>query len=170
LLHNGGKSTFGVVQSNGGSISFALANNGDTDGGGEGLIMNNLNGTSISGDVDPGDAGTANLLSLDPTAWHEIWVTIAAGGAGTHQVNIYADGSLSPTTFDVTAGDGSDFGGISYITMGLGSTGMSGAIDIDFVGWAPGVIQPQVPEPSTALLGVFAATGLIGVARRRRKA
>ena len=173
VIHDGGKGPFGIKQADGGVVSFGLALEVEdsTSFTGGGLIMNNLNGAAVSGDVDwqGDDAGTQNVLSLDPTAWHEFWITIAAGGSGTHVVEVYADGSLTPTTFDVTAGTGSDFGG-SYIAMGAGSTPQQGAHDIDFMAWAPGVIQPQVPEPSTALLGVFAATGLIGVARRRRKA
>ncbi len=171
VIHDNGKGPFGIKQADGGIVSFGLALDVEdsTSFAGGGLVMNNLNGAAVSGDVDwqGDDAGTQNILALDPTAWHEFWITIAAGGSGTHVVDIYADGSLSPTTFEVTAGSGDDFGGIGYIAMGAGSTPQHGAMDVDFMAWAPGVIQPQVPEPSTALLGVFALTGL-AFARRRR--
>ena len=45
----------------------------------------------------------------------------------------------------------SNFSG-SYIGMSLGSTPQQGAIDIDFMAWAPGFNQPQcLPEPSSFL-------------------
>ena len=127
VTHDGGKGNFGIKQANGGLISFSLATTSDLTGVSTGgLIMNNLNGAVITNDVDEGDPGTRNLFTLiDPTKWHEFWITIAAGGTGTHVVNIYADGSLIPTSFDVTAGSGSDFA-VGYLGLGLGSTPQSG--------------------------------------------
>ena len=106
--------------------------------------MNNLNGTAISGVVDSGEAGTANILPLDPTQWHEFWINIQkdASGKGTHKVDIYLDGSSTPKTVMVTAGDGSDFAGISYIAMGQGSTGQSGALDVDYFDYKLGSVVP----------------------------
>lgn len=161
LIHDGGKGNFTVKQASGGAISFSLANAGDGAPGGA-LLTNNLNGTTVTGDVDSGEEGDVNLLDIeDPTAWHEFWITVQAGGAGTHQVSIYQDGSLVPTVLDVTAGSGSDFSDISYIAMGVGSTGQSGALDIDFFGWAPGAAAP-VPEPSTAAIALLGLAGLVG--------
>ena len=104
---------------------------------------NNLNGNAVSGDVDTGEAGSPNFLSLDPTEWQELWITIASGGEGTHQVVIYSNGNNAPVaTLDVTAGDGSDFADMSYVAIGVGSTGQAGAIDYDFVRVASGVHPP----------------------------
>jgi hypothetical protein len=166
-IHDGGKGNFTIKQSVGGGIAFSLATDADGFPGGA-LLMNSLNGNAVSGDVDTGE-GTANTLALnDPTDWNEFWVTIQAGGAGTHQVSIYQNGSLVPTVFDVTAGSGSDFADISYIATGIGSTGQAGAFDLDFYAWAPGVAAPgQIPEPSTAVLALLGLIGLAGWSLRR---
>jgi hypothetical protein len=133
LIHDGGKGNFGIKQASGGIISFSLATAGDT-GSIAGLLMNNLNGSAISGTVDSGEEGTANVLPLDPTRWHEFWITIEGdtSSGGTHRVEVYLDGSLVPRMFHVTAGSGSDFGDITYLGLGAGSTGQSGALDVDF--------------------------------------
>ncbi|MBI4658236.1 MAG: hypothetical protein HY735_05195 [Verrucomicrobia bacterium] len=143
LIHDGGKGNFGIKQAAGGVISFSLATATDT-GSQAGLVMNNLNGATVSGTVDSGEAGTANILALDPIQWHEFWVTIQKdnSGKGTHQVDIYLDGSTAPKTFVVTAGDGSDFTDISYIAMGVGSTGQSGALDVDYFDYKVGALVP----------------------------
>src|SRR3990172_348449 len=92
--HDGGKGNFGVHQETGGdrTISFCLslatdAQDGDITtymGGKQGLIINSLNGAAPSGDVDAtdGSRGTANLLELDPTQWHEFWITIQPDTSG----------------------------------------------------------------------------------------
>ena len=55
-------------------------------------------------------------------------------------------------SFTVTAGTGSDFDGISYLAIGTGSTGQSGALDIQGLSWAPGVFEPvAVREDQPAL-------------------
>ncbi len=159
-IHDGGKGAFTIRQSTGGTISFSL------DDALTGLNMNNLNGGSVTGDVDTGEAGTANVLGVgDGTQWHDVWITIRAGGAGTHQASIYLDGSLTPTVFDLTAGSGSDATG-SYIAMGQGATPHSGAIDVDFFNVFEGAVAPLlIPEPSSVML---LALGLVGFFRRRR--
>ena len=69
-----------------------------------------------------------------PTDWHEFWVTIQGdtSGGGTHRVDVYMDGSTTPTTFHVTSGTGEDEGR-DYLVMEQGATPQSGALDIDFV-------------------------------------
>jgi len=158
--HDGGKDNFNVRQSNGDKlISFALAVASDDDEleGKSGLTMNKLNGAEVTNDVDvQGDEpGTVNILELDPTQWHEFWITIQAdpSGTGTHVVNIYVDGSMEPEVFYVTAGDGDDYSD-SYVAMGVGATPQSGAIDIDFFAYRPGVVPPdgvyKAGDPSPA--------------------
>jgi len=147
--HDAGKDNFSVRQSNGDKlVSFALCLAADDDEleGKSGLTMNKLNGTAPSGDVDiQGDEpGTVQILEFDPTQWHEFWITIQADptGTGTHMVQIYMDGSLVPDVFYLTAGNGDDYSD-SYISMGVGATPQSGAIDIDFFGYRPGLYAPD---------------------------
>ncbi len=74
----GGKGMVGLKQrarTMGGIISFSFTNSPDAAA----LVVNNLNGKEVSGDVDTGEPGVANAISLDPTAWHDVWVTISKG-------------------------------------------------------------------------------------------
>ncbi len=166
-IHDSGKG-IGFQQSDGGSkaIGFHLALPSDDDALSQaGLVMNSLNGTSPTGDVDTGE-GTLNILPLnDVTDWHEFWITIAPGGTGTHQVSIYADGATTPQVFDVTAGSGNDYDE-TVLTMGLGATGQSGAIDIDFIAYKGGV--HPVPEPATLIMLLSVAVTGLAMLRRRR--
>lgn len=171
VIHDGGKGNFTIRQGKGDQIiSFCLALGSDDDElqGRSGLVMNKLNGTSPTGDVDlQGDEpGVVNILDLDPTAWHEYWITIAGGtsGGGTHVVSVYTDGSLVPTVFSVTAGDQDDYAD-SYLGMGVGATPQSGAIDVDFLSYVPGVMAP-IPEPATICLLGF---GALAALRRRKR-
>jgi hypothetical protein len=117
----------------------------------DGLNMNKENGTEASLDVSyQGEASQAsisgqdNILVLDPTKWHEFWVTIlpANSGDGTHEVKIYLDGNPEPEVFIVTAGTGSEFNGQAALAIGCGSTTQHGAMDLDFVGYKYGAFAP----------------------------
>lgn len=139
-----GRGNIGIHQKNGGTISFSLGRASD-NGVGAGLFMNNRNGAALTGVVDPGESGEKNLFPLsDPTVWHEFWITIVGdtSGGGSHRVSVYADGSLVPVVFHVTAGTAWDYADISYLAMGTLSTTQAGAIDIDFVSWKSGVAAP----------------------------
>jgi hypothetical protein len=146
--HDGGKDNFGVRQSDGDQVvSFALSLASDDDElPANGLTMNKLNGTSPTADVDlqDDDPGTVNILEIeDMTVWHEFWITVEADptGTGTHLVQVYMDGSVEPAEFYVTAGDGDDYDD-SYISLGVGATPQSGAIDVDFFAYVPGAMGP----------------------------
>ncbi len=155
IVHDGGKGNFSVHQLAGGTISFCLAV--QTDHAyldsvlmKEGLVMNrrganvNWQGAANDSTFDP---ESVCLVELDPRVWHEFWITIQAAedttGGATHKVDVYVDGSAEPQSFNTTAGTGSDFTG-SYIAMGCGATPQSGAYDIDFYAYTPGVHVPSV--------------------------
>ena len=163
-IHHGGKGNFCVHQGEAeadGQIAFSMILAGDEEGGTKnpdrnGLCMPNLNGNSISGDIDieGNDDGTLNLLDIeDLTIWHEFWITIEADATntGTHLVKIYMDGSTTATEFIVTASneaenaeDGPNIG------LGMGSTSSHGAFDVDFFAYKPGIIPPAPSNPDKA--------------------
>ena len=148
VTHDGGKGNFGICQGTTAHISFSLALAGDDSemNGVDGLVMNHLNGAAVSGTVDiQGDeAGTMNILPLDPRQWHEYWIVMKAApaGPGTHKVQVFIDGDPTVYEFDVTAGDGGEYAPSSVMTMGLGATPQSGAIDVDFFSWKGGTHMP----------------------------
>ncbi len=138
---NGGSGNIGIGHLAGGLISFSL----ETGGGPEGLHMNSLDGQVVSANVDTGE-GWPNVLAIPVTGWHDYWVAIehSPAGPGTHRVFVFLDGSHVPAgEFDVTAGNGWPFSGISFLGLGAGSTSESGAVDIDFVRIAQGAFGPS---------------------------
>ena len=155
LVNNSdGKGMFGIRQAgaSGMLIGFSLAEAGEDTGssgtfnfGQAGLHMNHLNGDVRTNNVDPGEAGTLNLLPLNPDVFHEFWITIQDNGAdpGTHRVSIYVDGSLAPAVFNVTAGTGVDGPATNYLALGMGSTAQRGAVDVDFFGYRAGAVSPS---------------------------
>ncbi len=186
-IFDGGKGNLGVRQAgptggtSEGIISFSLVQAAEDfdefetlDFGQAGLTMNRLNGDVTTSRVNSdfeSEAGTMNLLPLDPTEFHEFWITIKANdetpGNGTHTVTIYLDGDLGPQgVFDVTAGSGDEGSAFSnYLALGTGNTSAVGAFDVDFFSYKPGVFAP-VPEPSIlAILGL----GGVGIVFLRRR-
>ena len=153
-----GKGMIGLRQvgSSGSIISFSLNRaNEDTNATtiygfpAAGLHVNNLNGNTRGPQVDPGEGGTLNVLELDPTSFHEFWITIQDNGAdpGTHRVTIYVDGSKVATNFNVTAGSGFDVS-TNYLAIGLPSVLQRAAFDLDYLAYRPGVHSPmRVDEP-----------------------
>lgn len=146
VIHDGGKGNFGIHQADGGVISFSLAGNPDVSLYGlsaAGLVMNDLNGTASTSNVDQqdSDGGQLNLLPIDVTQWHEFWIVIQGGGTGTHQVSVWTDGNAAGSYFDVTAGSGEDFD-TSYLALGVGATPQLGALDVDFFAYRAGKFIP----------------------------
>jgi hypothetical protein len=121
--HDGGKGNIGIKQGAGGNISFSLSE--------AGKVLITEDGTEFE---------------LSTTEWHEFWVTIEKSDGG-HTVSVYLDGSTEANVFTVTAGGGSDFGG-SYLAMGVGSTGRSGALDVAAFNFSPEVKMPGGGEPA----------------------
>jgi hypothetical protein len=181
LQHNGDESDpfYGVD----GTVAFSLMTSKDiellcdsgagaaicTGSGSGGLVMNNLSGDSPNNFVDAFDAATLNLLEIpDATLddWHEFWITIADNGTatGTHTVNVYMDGSTTPTSFQVTASGNNNGAYANYnaafLEFGLSSTDLFGSFDMDFIAYHLGVISPvaagaglsgsTVPEPHSS--------------------
>jgi hypothetical protein len=171
--YSDGKGTFGIGQRSGGVkiISFCLALASDDPYTNElpsaGLVMNHLNGTAPTANVDiwGNEPGTMNILPIaDPTVWHEFWIVIQAdtSGGGTHRVTIYADGSVTPTVFHVTAGNGGEYSDPeSYLTLGFGQSPQMGAIDVDFFAYKAGIVLPPgapikawAPNPADGAVNV----------------
>ena len=126
-LHNGAKGNIGIKQSAGGLVSLSLDP-------GSGLLVN---GASID-TVD----SAPHSIDLDPTAWQDVWVVISAGGTSTHVVEVWLNDGAAATIFDVASGGGSDYDGITYLALGAGATGESGALDVDYVRFKNGVHRP----------------------------
>lgn len=149
-VHDGGVGNFSVRQQYGGYIGFTLALTTDhvylAAANKQGLLMNTLNGSEITGDVSLGQGGIMNILELDDlTVWHEFWIAIYAGGTGTHIVQIWVDGAEEPQKFEVTAGGGSFAAGVkSYIQMAVGNTSLQdGAFDADYFYYKEGAYKPD---------------------------
>ena len=142
--------------------------------------MNNLISDSINNHIDTQEGYDDTALAVnylpvaDGTASNDFWVTIQANddtpGNGTHTVSIYANGSLTPAVFDVTAGNNqSDYYNILSMQMGLARGGYAGAMDVDFYGVKDGLWVPQVvPEPTTVAFMGFGFLALVLSAHRRR--
>jgi hypothetical protein len=202
-MHDNARGMFYVVQQNDalgtdGSIAFSLMTSADAEvycasptgcnpdlsaNRRGGLVMNNLNGNSASADVDTFDPGTLNLLEIPDEQlddWHEFWITIQTNGAaeGTHAVNVYMDGSTTPTLFNVTvsANDQAEYINDAWLAMGLSSSELFGAVDVDFYAYVLGVMTPvaagsgsgaAIPEPASIALLFIAMFATVASARRR---
>ncbi|MCI0540590.1 MAG: hypothetical protein L0Z50_35770 [Verrucomicrobiales bacterium] len=157
LISDGGVGNVGVKQLSSGMISFALTvphdNFDDSDPTSptadfSGLTMNKLNGPVVGAPVDFNSDSSAEFrgAALDPTAWHEFWITIKAdtNGVGTHEVSVYLDGSTqAATNVVVTAGFSDEHHGIGYLGIGGSRTVESWALDLDFVAYKNGAEAPS---------------------------
>lgn len=183
-IFSSGKGMFGVRQSNPSSIiSFSLVlQNEDGDASNSlafrsaGLTMNRNNGDTpnstgsiLQGVNSSNDPNLNPIVPLDPTQWHEFWITIQANdatpGNGTHTVTVYVDGSVVGNVFNVTAGTGSDVDSTvtpswtDYIAMGLNNSPTVGAFDVDFFGYKPGVYAPVPLTPPSAPTNITVING-----------
>lgn len=157
-IHDDGYGVFGIKQGTGGNgvVCFSLCTPDDEGVSGTGLVMNKLNGTAATGNVDSYDTGgTENLLKgFDPTQWHEFWIQIVAdtSGGGTHKVTIWMDGNTGAPngTFHVTAGTKDEYDFNGYLVMSLGRTAIAGSQDVDFFAYKPGLITPSAGNPYKA--------------------
>ena len=160
-----------------GTVGFSPALPADQYSGSRGafgataLVMNNLNGTTATRDVDlwNGEPGTTNILPvIDWSQWHEFWITVKAdtSGGGTHHVEMFIDGAFEPVRFELTAGTGHEGGAtatMNYLGMGFPNSPQMGAVDVDYVAVRPGLFAP-VPEPGSVM---FLAGGALFFLRRR---
>ncbi|MBI3881087.1 MAG: immunoglobulin domain-containing protein [Verrucomicrobia bacterium] len=161
-IFSAGQGMFSIRQNNPFSIiSFSLVRtNEDKDASGNllrfsaaGLTMNRLNGNSPAGAAVESTTNAADnpIVPLDPTVFHEFWITIQSNGAaaGTHLVNVYVDGDLVGTNIHVTAGTNNSNGGSNFLALGLNQTAAVGAFDTDFFAYTTNVIAPAAPVTVT---------------------
>lgn len=134
-MHDGGKGQVGIIHNAvPGNLSFSL----DTNGA---LYF--------------GQDGSEEVLEIDDEfKFHAIWVT-----ATLEKVEVYLDGDTTPIFSDaITFGNGSD-GDIypNYVTVGLGSTGRDGAIQVDYIGYKIGLFAPEAfsVDPGGKLPGIW---------------
>lgn len=142
VTSDGGKGNFVIKQQTGGAFAFSLAvandqaqgDPGSPKAGFTGLTMNEFAGNTISGNVNFAQGTGTNVLSLDPTDWHEFWIVLRKDPAniGTHEALIYVDGATEAKFFKITAGNGDDYTGIGYLAMGSTATPQNSALDVDF--------------------------------------
>ena len=152
LIEFYGKGMITIFQARGREqIGFSLTTDFDNELSVVGLVMNSLAGNAPiggTGDVDfPSTSTTAtiNALYLDHTEWHEFWVQIKkdADAVGTNAIKIWIDGEDGPFEFNVTCGIATiSEAETSYISFGSFSTEASGAMDLDYIAYKEGIIDP----------------------------
>ncbi len=117
-----------------------------------GFIMNNLSGNTPDNNTDSTTPGTLNIIPMSDASlnqWHEFWITIQDNGAaaGTHQVKVYVDGSLTPMMFNVTASGAGNSGYAksqsAFLEMGISDNDRWGSIDVDFFSYKLGLLTPE---------------------------
>ncbi|MDX1962970.1 MAG: hypothetical protein SFX18_07445, partial [Pirellulales bacterium] len=169
-IHDEGRGMFYVAQNDlnnfnqDSAVAFSLATSSDLAnyaalnpnlaGKSGGLLLNNLVGNVATPQIDTFDYNPAagdvfNVVPIsdeDLREWQEFWITIQDDltDAGTHQIKVYLNGSTTPHVFSVTAtSDGNaEYNNDAWLAMGLSSTNLFGAVDVDFYGYSLGVIAP----------------------------
>ena len=179
-----GQGMFTVQEDGDFAIGFALALDDDTFRGTPtlpnvpgGLVTNNVPTSNLPGSdrgrlVGPSAANVVPISDAELLEWHEFWITIVGTDPGglanrrTYQIDVYRDGSTTPQTFQARSSIGAEYPG-QYLAFGLSSETSFGAVDVDFYGYALGVVAPvPVPEPDAAWLAALAALGCLGARRR----
>lgn len=152
LIHNEGKGNLIIRQNSVGQMGFALTTV-EENGVASGLMLSFLNGSETGTEVDFGEGGIMNLIPLDPTVWHDFWITIQAdnSGVGTHKIDVYVDGGPAQT-FSVTAGLDQLYNDINYVALAVGATNQSGAFDVAALQFAPGVIANNPSNGATEVV------------------
>lgn len=139
-----------------GMIGFSLMttfDHPDIASYGEGLYMNSLFGTALEARpelyrnsfelIDP--PGVAyNRVDCNPREWNEFWIQIEADvtATGTHWVTIWKNGDVdSPEEFVVT-GSNKSHRDDPYLWLGFISSDDEGAMDLDYVAYKSGLVDP----------------------------
>lgn len=120
---------------------------------GEGLYMNSLFGTSLEARpelyknsielIDPPGVDF-NRVACNPREWNEFWIQIDADvtTTGTHWVTIWKNGDVaSPEEFIVT-GSTKSHRDDPYLWLGFISSDDEGAMDLDYVAYKSGLVDP----------------------------
>lgn len=159
---NNGRGMFMITQTGpdgGGQFAISLLDENTITAEGltttrTGLVMNSQTG---SPDTDDATATSLNIVDIPNQQldeWQEVWLTIQKlpepSAAGTHEVNVYLNGSLDPQQFTVSLGNQNEFGSGPFLGLGLSSGTRWGAYDIDFLAYTEGVIAPLLPSISLA--------------------
>lgn len=153
-------------------VGFSLVNSTDittfcggstgslcTGTGSGGLIMNNLNGNAPSNLIDSENGGTLNILEIgdnELNQWNEFWITMENNGAlpGNIEVKVYMNGSLAPSTFQVTlaANNNSVYAQEDnpFLEFGISDNAGFGSLDMDFLSYQVGVIAPTAAPVENA--------------------
>lgn len=167
-LNDEARALFGIAQFGGGTLGFSLALSSNTPAGiGGGLVMNNTTGAAsvATEDATPGTVNLVPISDTDLLDWHEFWVTVKEKDADEWLVRVWVDGATQSQDFAVakTLGDFDQ----PEMVMGKNSGSAIFAADVDFFAWDNSTTT--VPEPSSLLLSLLGACGLVWVAVRRRR-
>lgn len=179
-IGNGGRGLIMLTQTGSdgpGQLSFSLINTNSLTASGitavtrTGLVMNNQASDPGGGSVDTGDATAATLNIVDiPNAqltdWHEFWITVSKLPSpmanNTHEVKVYMDGSLTPTTFQTILALENEFGSGSHLGLSMASTLRYGAMDVDYLAYKEGIFLPTLAP--TGIAGDYNTNGVVDAA------
>jgi hypothetical protein len=152
-LHNANKGQLGFVQKTaiGGTITaglmFAITDNGHLQ------FAQSYENAACAGTFYPAE----DCVDVDETGWVTLWFAAIDNGAGGIDIKVYLNGSMTPivegtlTGIDADTEDASipETGGTasSYIILASGSSGQTGAIQVDYLCAADTFIEPSPEAP-----------------------